>query len=175
MVSNGRRPARPSSRARRHALLREIVAHEPVPSQTELVTRLEAGGVEATQATVSRDLDELGIFKQRGADGRVTYALPEPAGLAQLLRQFVISIAASGNLAVVRTPPGAAATVASAIDHADVPGVLATVQGDDTLLVVATEGTSGKVIAERLTGIANPSSHAPTPAQPAPAYPKEDS
>jgi transcriptional regulator of arginine metabolism len=161
MARDGHTASRPESRARRHALLREIVAREPVSSQSELVVRLEAAGVEATQATVSRDLDELGIFKQRGADGRITYALPEPAGLAQLLRQFVISTDASGNLAVVRTPPGAAATVASAIDHADVPGVLATVQGDDTLLVVAVEGTSGSTIAERLRAIAIPDNRSP--------------
>jgi transcriptional regulator of arginine metabolism len=156
MAGSAPTSARPASRARRHALLREIVAREPVSNQTELVAALHAAGVDATQATVSRDLDELGIYKQRGADGQITYALPEPAGLAQLLRQFVVSIDASGNLAVVRTPPGAAATVASAIDHADVPGVLATVQGDDTLLVVAAEGTPGRAIAERLTAIATP-------------------
>lgn len=111
---------------------------------------LAEGGIEATQATVSRDLEELGISKYRGADGRVAYGLPEGEGLAQLLRQFARDIDASGNLAVVRTPPGAAAAVASAIDAADLIDVLATVQGDDTLLVVAREGTSGAHVAEQL-------------------------
>ena len=119
-------------------------------AQSELVERLAAAGVEATQATVSRDLEELGIAKVRGADGRTAYALPEAGGLAQILRQFAYDFDASGNLAVVRTPPGAAAAVASAIDTAQLPGVLATVQGDDTLLVVAREGFTGIQIAQQL-------------------------
>jgi transcriptional regulator of arginine metabolism len=105
---------------------------------------------------VSRDLEDLGIAKVRGADGSLTYALPTAGGLAQLLRQFVLEIDASGNLAVVRTPPGAASAVASAIDGAALPGVLATVQGDDTLLVVAAEGVTGRELAERLTAIKAP-------------------
>lgn len=142
----------------RRELVRELVARYEIRSQSELADLLAAQGVPATQATVSRDLEELGIGKQRGADGTLAYALPEPGGLAQTLRQFAQQIDASGNLAVVRTPPGAAATVASAIDGAHLPGVLATVQGDDTLLVVATEGTSGRAVAERLREIkeANP-------------------
>ncbi|MFO8076489.1 MAG: arginine repressor [Actinomycetota bacterium] len=139
-----------SLRERRQRLLADLVARYEVASQAELVALLAGAGVEATQATVSRDLEELGIGKQRGADGRLAYALPEPGGLAQVLRQFAIAIAASGNLAVVRTPPGAAAAVASAIDRADLEGVLATVQGDDTLLVVAEEGTSGQDVAAAL-------------------------
>jgi len=139
-----------SPRERRQRLLTDLVARYEVASQAELVALLAGAGVEATQATVSRDLEELGIGKQRGADGRLAYALPEPGGLAQVLRQFAIDIAASGNLAVVRTPPGAAAAVASAIDLADLDGVLATVQGDDTLLVVADEGTSGHAVATAL-------------------------
>ncbi len=123
--------------------------HE-VTAQAELVALLQAEGVEATQATVSRDLEELGITKYRGADGRSAYALPDTSGLAQMLRQFARDIDSSGNLAVVRTPPGTAAAVASAIDAADLPGVLATVQGDDTLLVVAREGVRGSRIADQL-------------------------
>lgn len=140
-------------RDRRRQLVRELVARHEVASQSALVELLANHGVEATQATVSRDLDELGIAKVRGADGRVAYALPEPGGLAQILRQFVAAVDASGNLAVVRTPPGAASAVASAIDSADLPGILATVQGDDTLLVIAAEGTSGRSVADRLTAI----------------------
>jgi transcriptional regulator of arginine metabolism len=135
-------------RDRRRKALRDLVARYEVSSQAELVRLLAAEGIEATQATVSRDLDELGIGKLRGADGRVWYADPESGGLTQLLRQFIVDIGASGNLAVLRTPPGAAAAVASAIDGADLAGVLATVQGDDTLLVVAEEGRSGREIAD---------------------------
>lgn len=145
-----------ATRSRRRELIRELVAAYPVTSQAELVGLLAERGVEATQATVSRDLEDLGIVKVRGADGTVAYALPETGGLAQLLRQFVVAVDASGNLAVLRTPPGAAGTVASAIDAAEVPGVLATVQGDDTILVVAVEGTSGRALADRLLAIRNP-------------------
>ena len=140
-------------RGRRRELIRELVASRPVRSQGELVDLLGERGVEATQATVSRDLDDLGISKLRGADGQVAYALPEAGGLAQLLRQFVIGIDASGNLAVVRTPPGSASTVASAVDRADLPPVLATVQGDDTVLVVAREGCSGREVATLLNDV----------------------
>jgi transcriptional regulator of arginine metabolism len=142
-----------TTRQHRQQLLRELVATYAVGSQAQIAALLAERGVEATQATVSRDLEELGIGKRRGADGRLAYALPDAGGLAQLLRQFVVGLDASGNLAVVRTPPGAAAAVGSAIDGAGVPGVLATVQGDDTLLVVAEEGTTGRQIADRLRKI----------------------
>lgn len=138
------------NRPQRRRLVRELVAANAVESQAELVTLLGRAGVPATQATVSRDLEDLGITKVRGADGRSAYAVPEAGGLAQLLRQFVVGIDASGSLAVVRTPPGAAAAVGSAIDGAGLPDVLATVQGDDTLLVVAREGVGGRAVADRL-------------------------
>lgn len=142
-----------ATRDHRRRRIRELVATYEVESQTDLVALLASDGIAVTQATVSRDLDELGIGKVRGADGRISYSLPEAGGLAQVLRQFVLRIDASGNLAVVRTPPGAAAAVASAIDSADVPGALATVQGDDTLLVVAAECASGRQVADRLLAI----------------------
>lgn len=142
-----------SARDRRRALVRELVARHHVASQSELVALLRRRGLDATQATVSRDLDELRIGKQRTVDGRVAYVLPEPAGLAQIVRQFVLGVDASGNLAVVRTPPGLAAAVASAIDGAREPGVLATVQGDDTVLVVAAEGTTGRDLVQRFAAL----------------------
>ena len=142
-----------SERRRRHELIRELVATYATSSQGELVERLSQRGVQATQATISRDLEELGIAKTRGADGDVSYTLPEAAGLPQILRQFVSRIDASGNLAVVFTPPGAAGTVANAIDSTPMDGVLATIQGDDTLLVVAREGCSGRAIATALQAI----------------------
>ena len=138
------------NRPQRRRLVRELVAANAVESQGDLVALLARAGVPVTQATVSRDLEELGINKVRGADGRNAYAVPEAGELAQQLRQFVVAIDASGNLAVVRTPPGAAAAVGSAIDGAGLPGVLATVQGDDTLLVVARQGVGGRAVADRL-------------------------
>jgi transcriptional regulator of arginine metabolism len=145
-----------TDRERRHTVVRDLVSRYAVTSQAELVALLAGAGIEATQATVSRDLEELGIDKVRGADGAVAYALPFTGGLAQILRQFVVLIESSGNLAVVRTPPGAAGTVASAIDGAALEGVLATVQGDDTLLVVAAEGASGRDVADRLLALKAP-------------------
>ncbi|MDP8977268.1 MAG: arginine repressor [Actinomycetota bacterium] len=141
------------SKAARQRLLADLVERYETGSQGQLVALLRGRGVEATQATVSRDLEELGIAKVRGADGTVAYALPEPSRLSQILRQFVLGVDASGNLAVVRTLPGAAAAVASAIDQAELPDVLATVQGDDTLLVVAVEGITGRRVAERLSTV----------------------
>ena len=139
-----------TTREQRRQRIRELIATYEIGAQSELVTLLAAEGVEVTQATVSRDLDAMGVGKQRGADGRVAYALPETGSLAQVLRQFVTGVDASGNLAVVRTPPGTATAVAIAIDGGGVPGVLATLQGDDTLLVVAQEGVAGRAIAEQL-------------------------
>ncbi|MGH8900283.1 MAG: arginine repressor [Egibacteraceae bacterium] len=138
---------------RRRQLVRELVALRQITSQEELVDLLRQEGVVATQPTVSRDLEVLGITKVRGANGRLFYTVPNHAGLVQVLRQFATGIDASGNLAVVRTPPGVAAAVAAAIDAGVVPGVLATVQGDDTVLVVAVEGISGREVADRLTAI----------------------
>lgn len=143
----------------RRQRIRDLIATYEIDSQADLVTLLAGDGVEVTQATVSRDLDAMGVGKQRGADGRVAYALPETGSLAQVLRQFVTQVDASGNLAVVRTPPGAAAAVASAIDAHGLPGALATVQGDDTLLVVAVEGGTGRGLAEALLHIKQAKPH----------------
>ena len=145
-----------TDRTQRQDLITRLVATYEIASQGELVELLSRHGVEVNQATVSRDLEQLGIGKQRGADGTLAYAGTERQGLAQLMRQFVTAIDASGNLAVLKTPPGAAATVASAIDMADVAGTLATLQGDDTVLVVAREPATGHDVAETLRAIKTP-------------------
>lgn len=146
----------------RQRLIKDLVQTYQVSSQSQLVDLLSSQDVEVNQATVSRDLDQLGIGKLRGADGSIAYTLPERSGLAQLLRQFVTGIDASGNLAVLRTPPGAAATVARAIDTSQVPGVLATLQGDDTVLVVAREPSDGHDLAAALRHLKTP----PLPSRP---------
>jgi len=114
-----------TSRAARQARIVEIISREQVRSQTELLGLLEAEGIETTQATLSRDLDELGAVKLRGADGGVpVYVIPDDgspvrgieggtARLARLLGELLVSADASGNLAVLRTPPGAAHYLAS--------------------------------------------------------------
>jgi transcriptional regulator of arginine metabolism len=131
-----------------------------VTSQQELVDLLEDGGYPVTQATVSRDLDALGAAKERGVDGVARYtiadrAIPDEAerAAARSIAEFVESITHSGNLVVLRTPPGAAHLVAGAIDRADLDHVLGTVAGDDTLIVVAAEHRGGSQLAEDLEKI----------------------
>jgi transcriptional regulator of arginine metabolism len=141
----------------RQQLLRELLASCDLRSQAEVRDALAGRGIDAHQATVSRDLDELGAVKVRGADGSLVYRLavdPGPGAarsrLDQVLRQFVTTVDHSGNLAVLRTPPACAHPVASAIDLAELDGVLATVSGDDTVLVVATEELGGAALAGAL-------------------------
>jgi len=143
---------------RQHRILR-VLEDQPVSSQAQLVQLLEAEGVVATQATVSRDLEELGAVKLRGADGGTgVYVVPEDGSpvrgvaggtdrMARLLSELLVSTDASGNLAVLRTPPGAAHYLASAIDRAALPQVVGTVAGDDTILVIAREPLTGAELA----------------------------
>jgi len=140
----------------RQALLRRLLGERDLGSQAQVRDALAAEGVDAHQATVSRDLDEIGAVKVRDADGGLVYRLtaaPTPASARQRLddnlRMFVLSTAATGNLAVLRTPPACAHPVASAIDLAELPDVLATVAGDDTVIVVAAEGVAGAELAAR--------------------------
>jgi transcriptional regulator of arginine metabolism len=146
-----------TDKLQRQQLLRELLASSDLRSQAEVRDVLAAHGIDAHQATVSRDLDELGAVKVRGADGSLVYRLavdPGPrsarARLDEVLRQFVTGVRHSGNLAVLRTPPACAHPVASAIDLAELEGVLATVSGDDTVLVVAEEDLGGAALAHAL-------------------------
>ena len=144
---------------RQHRIATLLTNHS-VSSQTHLVELLDGEGIKATQATVSRDLEELGAVKLRGADGGTgRYVVPDdgsPDHLRRVLSEWVIDVASSGNLVVLRTPPGSAHVVASALDRSTVPleGVLGTVAGDDTLLVIAEEGTTGAELAARLRAVA---------------------
>jgi transcriptional regulator of arginine metabolism len=148
-----------SDKQARQQQLRQLLAARELRSQTEVRDALAAAGIVAHQSTVSRDLDELGAVRVRGADGLLVYRVsPDPGPSAardrldDTLRRFVTRVAASGNLAVLRTPPACAHPVASAIDLAELPEVLATVSGDDTVLVVAQDGGSGRDVARRLAG-----------------------
>jgi transcriptional regulator of arginine metabolism len=141
-------------------LVARILEEHRVQRQKELVELLARQGVVATQATVSRDLEELGAFKVRGPDGKMSYALPSPeekptsgSQLERVLGEWVGAIERSGDLVVVRTPPGCAHVVGSAIDRARVEGILGTVAGDDTLLVVA-RARSGPQVERRLGELA---------------------
>ena len=144
-----------ASKSDRQQLVRELLGTRDLTSQREVAEALAAAGVDCNQATVSRDLDELGAVKVRGVDGRLAYRLradlaADPhARVDATLRQYVTDVAYSGNLAVLRTPPACAHPVASAIDLGGVADVIATVAGDDTVIVVAADGVSGATLADR--------------------------
>lgn len=141
--------------------IRRIMESQPVSNQAQLLAFLEAEGIVTTQATISRDLEELGAVKIRIPGGTTAYAIPEyPTGggsddhLQRLMGEFVVEVASSGNIIMLRTPPGSAHVVASALDRASPDGVLGTVAGDDTLLVVVTEGADTESVAQRLAAMA---------------------
>ncbi len=155
------------TRTARQARIVEIVSQQAVRSQSELAKLLAADGIEVTQATLSRDLDELGAVKLRGPDGGApVYVIPEDGSpvrgvqggttrLVRLLSEWLVSADSSGNLAVLRTPPGAAQFLASSLDRAALHEVVGTIAGDDTILVVAREPMTGAELAERLTALAS--------------------
>ncbi|GAA1504370.1 arginine repressor [Sphaerisporangium rubeum] len=157
----------PLTKAGRLAKIAELVNRHQVRSQPELARLLAESGVEVTQATLSRDLDELGALKLRADDGSLVYALPGEGGaripltrtgggetpaarLRRVAEELLVSAAASANLVIVRTPPGAAQFLASALDHADWSSILGTVAGDDTILVISRDPAGGTELAEAL-------------------------
>lgn len=152
------------SKTQRQHKVAYLLEKEEVQSQAELVQLLAEQGVEATQVTVSRDLEELGALKVRRPGGLLVYALPGDAQmppsresqLRRVLSEWVADIASSSNLVVVRTPPGCAHVVASALDRAGLSGVAGTLAGDDTVLVVAAEGVPGATVARALEDLASP-------------------
>jgi transcriptional regulator of arginine metabolism len=162
----------PMTKTARQARIAAILAREQVRSQEELADLLERyASVHVTQATLSRDLDELGVVRLRAAGGALVYALPEEPGgpgsrpggvgpaepenaesgsatrLARYLGELLASAEASANLVVLRTPAGAAQFLASVIDHAALPSILGTVAGDDTVLVITRDPTGGEAMA----------------------------
>lgn len=149
-----------SRAARQHRII-QILEKSAVSSQAQLVEMLAEAGVEATQATVSRDLEEIGAVKVRAAGGESVYAVPDlpkdrvapEEHLRRVLGDWVVEVTSSTNLVVVRTPPGSAHVVASALDRAGLPEILGTVAGDDTIIVVAVEEIGGAGLAERLSAL----------------------
>ncbi len=160
--------AQPASKAARHARIVQLIRDHSVRSQGELGELLAADGLPITQATLSRDLEELGAVKVRGTDGMAPiYLVPEegqgplrsaeqaPERLKRLLRELLTGADASGNLVVLRTPPGAAQFLASALDRSGLPRIVGTIAGDDTILVVAQQdepvaNSSGAALAAAL-------------------------
>jgi transcriptional regulator of arginine metabolism len=158
-----------ASKTARHARIVAVLAERPVRSQAQLASVLAEEGVHVTQATLSRDLDELGAVKLRAADGGLpVYVVPEdgsplparpaegdpPHRLARLLADLLVSAEASANLVVLRTPPGASQFLASALDRARLPEVLGTVAGDDTILVVARDPAGGPPLTQLILELA---------------------
>jgi transcriptional regulator of arginine metabolism len=151
-----------TTKAQRQHTIGRILAQHEVTSQPQLVELLAETGIAATQATVSRDLDDIGAVKVRLAGGELAYAIPEyepdrrapEDQLRRVLGEWVAEVEHSGNLVVVRTPPGCAHVVASALDRSRLPSVLGTVAGDDTLLCIAREKTGGARLAARLRDLA---------------------
>jgi len=139
-------------RRRQQAIL-DLVRRDSLGSQAAILGRLRKQGFEVTQPTVSRDLEELGLVRTRDEKGRLRYAPPAEAGnghgperLHRVLAEYVVGLEPSGNLVVVRTPPGSANTVAQAIDQVGLKDVIGTIAGDDTILLVAKEGVSGMTV-----------------------------
>jgi transcriptional regulator of arginine metabolism len=159
-----------ATKAARQRRIVDLLGRHSVRSQGDLAELLSNDGVVVTQATLSRDLVELDAFRVRGAEGVLVYAVPAEGGdrtpragsqtaasgqrLARLCAELLVSAEASANLVVLRTPPGAAQFLASALDKAGLAGVLGTIAGDDTVLVVSREPAGGEALAERLLSLA---------------------
>ncbi|GAA4837123.1 arginine repressor [Garicola koreensis] len=159
-----------STKTARHAKIRELVSRSSIRSQAELARRLAEEGVTVTQGTLSRDLVEIGAARVRGAEGALVYAVPSDgpdralqaeqaeatttARLASLCRDLLVSAEASANLVVLRTPPGAAQFLASAVDHASLRDILGTIAGDDTIMVISTDPAGGQQIADYFSTLA---------------------
>jgi transcriptional regulator of arginine metabolism len=146
---------------RQHRIIR-LLEEQAVSSQAQLVELLAADGIVATQATVSRDLEDLRALKVRIPGGTMAYAIPERAKeasapddhLRRVMGEFVVDVAHSGNLVLLRSPPGSAHVVGSALDRSGLRDLLGTVAGDDTVLVVCAEGADGAKVADQLAALA---------------------
>lgn len=164
-------PSIPTTKGARQQRIVELLGQHYVRSQTELADLLAEAGVSVTQATLSRDLVELDAVKVRIPSGALVYAVPAEGGdrtpragsetgasearLARLLGELLVSVDASANMALLRTPPGAAQFLASAFDRAQIRSILGTIAGDDTVLVISRESNGGDALAQRLLGLAN--------------------
>jgi transcriptional regulator of arginine metabolism len=164
-------PLIPLTKSARQQQIVDMLASAEVRSQTELAELLHRAGVTVTQATLSRDLVELDAVKVRAPSGQLVYAVPGEGGdrrpvlahesaasearLGRLAGELLVSAEASANLVVLRTPPGAAQFLASALDKAELGTVLGTIAGDDTVLVISREPRGGEALAQRLLALAN--------------------
>ena len=157
-------PGKPHNKTARHAKIIALLSSQQLRSQTELADLLREDGIEVNQATLSRDLVEVGAVRVRGPNGQLIYAVPSEGGdrtphigefasfegrLARLCSEVLVSAEASANLVVLRTPPGAAQYFASAIDRVGLKAILGTIAGDDTVLLITRSPLGGESIAEQ--------------------------
>ncbi|WP_435299924.1 arginine repressor [Timonella sp. A28] len=160
----------PATKAARHARIVQILGQHTIHSQAELAKALAEDGLHVTQATLSRDLIELRAEKTRDESGGLIYTVAQEGidqarnareseasltRLARLCVELLISAESSHNFAVLRTPPGAAQYLGSVIDQGSVQGIMGTIAGDDTVLVIAREGTTGRELAARFVSLAS--------------------
>ncbi len=160
----------PVTKGARQQRIIELLGTGEVRSQTDLADLLQADGLSVTQATLSRDLVELDAVKVRTSRGALVYAVPGEGGdrtpvvrdtaasearLSRLCAELLVSVESSANLVVLRTPPGAANFLASAMDKAELSDVLGTIAGDDTVLVISRQPAGGAVLEQRLLDLAN--------------------
>jgi transcriptional regulator of arginine metabolism len=151
-------------KSRRLTAIRQIVEHEPVHSQEELRKRLTTMGFDVTQATLSRDIKELGLMK-RAADGAYQAAgagatAPSSAAaaavaLSRALGEFLLGVEVAQQLVVIKTGPGQAQLLAIAVDRAQLPDVIGTIAGDDTILVICRDARAGQATRATIAHLAN--------------------
>ncbi|MCU0301366.1 MAG: arginine repressor [Candidatus Nanopelagicales bacterium] len=160
----------PTTKAARHRRIVELLARTEVGSQAVLAELLAADGFAVTQATLSRDLDELGAVKVPTATGELVYAVPAEGGdsraiapeadgmarLARVAQDVLVGVDHSANIVVLRTPPGGAQYLASAIDRSAWPQVIGTVAGDDTVLLVTRIPDGGAGVAAAILALVEP-------------------
>jgi transcriptional regulator of arginine metabolism len=160
-MTDTKEPSKLGKTQRQHLVAR-LIESQVVANQLALVELLATEGVLATQATVSRDLEDLGAIKVRMPGGESAYAIPAlpkeqrapEDHLRRVFGDWVVEVATSDNLVVIRTPPGSAHVVASALDRSGLAGILGTVAGDDTILIVVASEVGGSTVAAQLSDLA---------------------
>jgi transcriptional regulator of arginine metabolism len=143
---------------RRQRAIADLIRSDALASQDELAERLGSLGFAATQATISRDLEQIGAVKVR-RDGQLSYALPDAVRngahpqLAAVFRDWVRSVEAAASIVVIKTPPGSAHLVGVALDNSGLPEIAGTICGDDTMFVACRSSAEAKALAARLSAL----------------------
>ena len=154
----------PQTKVARQEMIKDWITQGSIHSQIEIVDRLKNSGFDVTQATVSRDLEDIGAVRGRDAQGDPNYrinqeSIDEPLSkVSRLISDLLVDVKSSGNLTVLRTPPGGAQLLASALDRASrsgtIPEIIGTIAGDDTVLVVSSQADGAERNAQLLLSLA---------------------